>query len=42
MKLIGAHNNQMNPLFVGLVSGQAYGTVPQPAQFNYFTITALP
>lgn len=41
-KLIGAHNNQMNPLFVGLVSGQAYGTVPQPAQFNYFTITALP
>jgi beta-xylosidase len=41
-KLIGSHNNSVKPLFVGLVSGQAYNTVPKPAQFDYFVINTLP
>lgn len=41
-KVIGTHFSGMNPLFVGLVAGQAVNSVPKPAQFNYFTINALP
>lgn len=41
-QVIGSHTNDMNPLFVGLVAGQAYQTVPKPAQFDYFVINALP
>lgn len=41
-KVIGAHVGQMNPLFVGLVAGQAVNSVPKPAQFDYFVINALP
>ena len=41
-KLIGAHQSPMKPMFVGLVSGQAYNSVPKPAQFDYFMIKALP
>lgn len=41
-RVIGAHVGEMNPLFVGLVAGQAVNSVPKPAQFNYFMINALP
>lgn len=41
-KVIGAHNNGMIPLFVGLVAGQSMGSASQPAQFDYFLINALP
>lgn len=41
-QVIGSHNNGMTPMFVGLVSGQAYQTVPKPAQFDYFLINSLP
>lgn len=40
--LIGAHKIALQPLFVGLVAGQAVGSVPKPAQFDYFIITRLP
>lgn len=40
-KLIGAHQSQMKPMFVGLVAGQGYAG-SQPAQFDYFVINALP
>ena len=42
LKLIGAHNSEMEPLFVGLLAGQAVNSVPKPAQFDYFIINALP
>lgn len=39
-KLVGAHTSEMVPMFVGLATGQSTsGTVP--AQFDYFTVTAL-
>lgn len=41
-QLIGSHSNSMKPLLVGLISGQAYQSVPKPAQFDYFVIYALP
>ena len=39
--LVGAHTSEMKPLFVGLVAGQSTYSF-QPAQFDYFTINALP
>lgn len=41
-KVIGAHNGNIKPLFVGLVAGQAVNSTPKPAQFDYFIINALP
>ena len=41
-QLIGSHSNGMTPLLVGLIAGQAYESVPKPAQFDYFLIYALP
>lgn len=41
--LIGAHNNEIKPLLVGLVAGGAFNrTVQTPAQFDYFVINTLP
>jgi beta-xylosidase len=40
--IIGIHHGSWKPLFVGLLAGQAVNSVPGPAQFDYFTITALP
>jgi len=40
--LIGVHRSDMVPIFVGLVAGQAVGSTPKPAQFDYFLINALP
>lgn len=41
-KLIGAHNNKINPLYVGLIAGQSFNRVVQiPAQFDYFVINGL-
>ena len=41
--LIGAHNNEIKPLFAGLVAGGAFNrTVQTPAQFDYFVINTLP
>ena len=39
---LGAHQNSLNPLFVAIIAGQAEGTVPQPAQFDYFAMHRLP
>jgi beta-xylosidase len=36
--LIGQHVQPLNPLFVGLWAGQASGSVPRVAAFDYFTI----
>lgn len=41
-QVIGTHQTEMNPGFVGLTAAQANGSQPDPAQFDYFTITALP
>lgn len=41
-QVIGTHQMDMNPGFVGLTAAQANGSEPGPAQFDYFTITALP
>lgn len=40
--LIGAHTSDMNPVFIGLVAGQAVDAVAMPAQFDSFLVTALP
>ncbi len=40
-KMIGTQNSPMNPLFIGLVAGQAW-SAPQAAQFDYFVVYALP
>jgi beta-xylosidase len=40
--LIGVHKDSLEPLYIGLISGQAYNSVPKTAQFDYFTITSLP
>ena len=41
-KLSGAHNSPIKPLFVGIVTLRILDANPIPAQFDYFTITALP
>ena len=41
-QVIGIHTTEMSPGFVGLYAGQAANSNPKPAQFDYFTITALP
>lgn len=41
-QVIGVHQSQMSAGFVGLTAAQANGSQPGPAQFDYFTITALP
>jgi hypothetical protein len=40
-QMLGAHTNNMDPLYVGLVAGQSIYSY-QPAQFDYFIINALP
>ncbi len=39
--LIGQHTQPLNPLFVGLWAGQAAGSVPRVAAFDYFPIPAV-
>ncbi len=39
--VIGSHRGVPQPLFVGLLAGQAVGSVPGPAQFDYFRILAI-
>jgi beta-xylosidase len=39
---VGIHHGSWAPLFVGLLAGNAVNSVPGPAQFDYFTMTALP
>ncbi len=41
-QVIGTHQTEMKPRFVGLTAAQANGSKPGPAQFDYFTIIALP
>lgn len=41
-KVIGAHDAEFQPQFVGLVAGQSVNAVPRPAQFDYFVINNLP
>ena len=41
-QVIGTHQTEMNPGFVGLTAAQANGSAPGPAQFDYFIINALP
>jgi beta-xylosidase len=41
-KEIGSHKSSLQPVSVGLITGQAYGSLPKPAQYDYFTITSLP
>ena len=41
-QVIGTHQTDMNPGFVGLTAAQANGSQPGPAQFDYFIINALP
>ncbi|MBC7877738.1 MAG: DUF1349 domain-containing protein [Anaerolineales bacterium] len=42
-QLIGTHITEMNPLSVGLISGQSFDRDGQnPAQFDYFIINSLP
>jgi beta-xylosidase len=40
--LIGTHQSGMQVMKVGLAVGQALNTEPQPAQFDFFSIKALP
>ncbi len=40
--VMGSHRGVPNPLFVGILAGQARGSVPGPAQFDYFTIQSVP
>jgi beta-xylosidase len=40
--LIGSHQKPEQPLQVGILAGQAWSTVPQPAQFDYFVVNAVP
>lgn len=40
-QLIGEKISEMNPLFIGLMAGQAW-SAPQPAQFDYFVVNQLP
>lgn len=41
-KEIGSHTSSFQPVSVGLITGQTYGSLPKPAQYDYFIITALP
>ncbi len=41
-QVIGTHQSPMSAGFVGLTAAQANGSEPGPAQFDYFTIHALP
>lgn len=41
-QVIGTHQSPMSAGFVGLTAAQANGSVPEAAQFDYFTIIALP
>lgn len=40
-RLIGEKTSDMNPLFIGLMAGQAW-SAPQPAQFDYFIVNQIP
>ena len=40
-QLIGEKTSDMNPMFIGLLAGQAW-SAPQPAQFDYFIVNQLP
>lgn len=40
-QLIGEKTSDMQPLFIGLLAGQAR-SAPQPAQFDYFLVNQLP
>lgn len=39
--LIGAHRSAMVPMYVGIIAGQAFGSWPKPAYFDYFLVNAL-
>jgi regulation of enolase protein 1 (concanavalin A-like superfamily) len=39
--VIGTHRRVSNPLFVGILAGQAWGSVPKPAQFDYFAMYTI-
>lgn len=41
-QVIGTHTSEMSPAFIGLTAAQANGSVPKDAQFDYFTVIALP
>ena len=40
-QLIGEKTSDMNPIFIGLMAGQAM-SVQQPAQFDYFVVNQVP
>lgn len=40
-QLIGEKTSDMEPIFIGLLAGQAF-SAPQPAQFDYFLVNRLP
>ena len=40
-QLIGEKISNMNPMFIGLLAGQAW-SAPQPAQFDYFIVNQVP
>jgi beta-xylosidase len=40
-RLIGEKISDMNPMFIGLLAGQAW-SAPQPAQFDYFIVNQVP
>lgn len=40
-QLIGEKVSEMQPMFIGLLAGQAW-SAPQPAQFDYFVVNQLP
>jgi hypothetical protein len=40
-QLIGSHHGEIDPVFVGLVSGQST-SAPAPAQFDHFLVRELP
>jgi beta-xylosidase len=41
-KIIGSHNADFKPVTIGVIAGQAFNSVPKPAQFDYFAIYTLP
>jgi beta-xylosidase len=42
-RLIGTHKNEIKPLSVGLIAGQAFShSALTPAQFDYFVVNRLP
>lgn len=41
-QVIGTHQSPMSADFIGLTAAQANGSEPGPAQFDYFTVNALP